>query len=91
VRARTDRLTRLNAGDKQSTPGTQRPSREVALVDGSSASTGDLVITRRNNRRLKSTATDFVKNGDRWTVTKARRDGSLDVVHTRTGRHLTLP
>ncbi len=90
VRARTDRLTRLKAGDEQSAPRTRRPAREVALVDGSAASAGDLVITRRNDRRLKSTATDFVKNGDRWTVTKARRDGSLDVVHTRTGRHLTL-
>jgi DNA primase catalytic core len=91
IRARTDRLTRLITGDDQTAPRTRRPSREVGLVDGSSASTGDLVITRRNNRRLKSTATDFVKNGDRWTVTQARGDGSLDVVHTRTGRHLTLP
>jgi len=91
VRARTDRLTRLITGDDQSAPRTRGPSREVGLVDGSAASAGDLVITRRNDRRLKSTATDFVKNGDRWTVTKARRDGSLDVVHTRTGRHLTLP
>ncbi len=91
VRARTDRLTRLITGDDQTAPRTRRPSREVGLVDGSAASAGDLVITRRNDRRLKSTATDFVKNGDRWTVTRARRDGSLDVVHTRTGRHLTLP
>jgi len=91
VRARTDRLTRLKTGDDQTAPRTRRPSCEVSLVDGSAASTGDLVITRRNNRRLKTTATDFVKNGDRWTVTQARRDGSLDVVHTRTGRHLTLP
>jgi len=91
VRARTDRLARLKTGDDQTASRTRRPSREVGLVDGSAASTGDLVITRRNERRLKSTATDFVKNGDRWTVTKARRDGSLDVVHTRTGRHLTLP
>ncbi len=91
IRARTDRLTRLTTGDEHSPPRTRRPSREVSLVDGSAASTGDLVITRRNERRLKSTATDFVKNGDRWTVTQARRDGSLDVVHIRTGRHLTLP
>jgi hypothetical protein len=40
---------------------------EVALADGNWASVGDVIITRRNDRRLSLTATDWVKNGDRWT------------------------
>ena len=50
------------------------------------------VITRDNDRRLRTSATDWVKNGDRWTVQNATTtDGSLRVRHTRTGRTLTLP
>ena len=49
---------------------------EVALADGNRASVGDLIITRSNDRQLRLTATDWVKNGDRWTVraiTRQRR------------------
>jgi hypothetical protein len=42
---------------------------EVTLADGNQASIGDLIITRSNDRRLRLTATDWVKNGDRWTST----------------------
>ncbi len=34
---------------------------------------GDVVITRRNDRRLGVSGTDWVKNGDRWTVTAVAR------------------
>jgi ATP-dependent exoDNAse (exonuclease V) alpha subunit len=39
--------------------------REVRLADGNQASVGDVIITRSNDRRLRLTATDWVKNGDR--------------------------
>ena len=42
---------------------------EVPLADGNRASVGDVIITRSNDRRLRLTATDWVKNGDRWTIT----------------------
>ena len=42
---------------------------EVSLADGNRASVGDVIITRSNDRRLRLTATDWVKNGDRWTIT----------------------
>ncbi len=84
IRARDDRLTHLRGN-----PGLPRP--QVTLADGSAASAGDVIVTRSNDRTLRTTGTDFVKNGDRWTVTAARDDGALDVVHTDTGRHLTLP
>ena len=37
------------------------PGRQVDLADGNAASVGDLIITRRNDRRLRITATDWVK------------------------------
>jgi ATP-dependent exoDNAse (exonuclease V) alpha subunit len=64
---------------------------EVALADDNRASAGELIITRRNDRRLRISASDWVKNGDRWTVLTAHRDGRLRVQHRRTGRTIHLP
>jgi ATP-dependent exoDNAse (exonuclease V) alpha subunit len=73
----------------------ERASRGVALADGNQASVGDLIITRANDRRLRVTASDWVKNGDRWTVlgvdSSAADAGSLTVQHTRSGRIIDLP
>jgi conjugative relaxase-like TrwC/TraI family protein len=52
--------------------------REVALHDGNRAAVGDTAITRRNDRQLRSSRT-WVRNGDRWTVTGVRRNGSVEV------------
>jgi hypothetical protein len=52
--------------------------REVTLHDGNHAAVGDMVITRRNDRHLRSSKT-WVRNGDRWTVTRVRQNGSVDV------------
>ena len=67
------------------------PGRQVDLADGNAASVGDLIITRRNDRRLRITATDWVKNGDRWTILNLTRTGGLKVRHKRNGRTATLP
>jgi ATP-dependent exoDNAse (exonuclease V) alpha subunit len=64
---------------------------EVALADGNRASVGDVLITRSNNRRLRLTATDWVKNGDRWTVTQVGQQGDLTVRHTRSHHTVRLP
>ena len=64
---------------------------EVRLADGNRASVGDVIITRSNDRRLRLTATDWVKNGDRWTVTDIDRRGDLTVRHTRSHRTVRLP
>ncbi|WP_148046790.1 AAA family ATPase [Nocardioides pocheonensis] len=66
-RARAERLLLDGAADGQ----------EVALGDGSRASTGDVVITRRNERTLRTSAGGWVKNGDRWRIADIRRDGSV--------------
>lgn len=62
------------------------------LHDGNLAGTGDLVITRRNDRRI-STGRGWVKNGDTWRVTRHHEDGSLTVkrADSRFARSIVLP
>lgn len=53
---------------------------------------GDVIVTRRNDRRLSVFAgRDFVKNGDRWNVEGINADGSLQVRHVEHGGTVTLP
>jgi conjugative relaxase-like TrwC/TraI family protein len=52
--------------------------REVSLHDGNRAAVSDTVITRRNDRQLR-TSRSWVRNGDRWTVTGVRQNGAVDV------------
>jgi hypothetical protein len=65
--------------------------REVRLADGNRASVGDVIITRANDRRLRLTATDWVKNGDRWTITHVSKHGDLTLRHTRSHSTVRLP
>lgn len=53
--------------------------RAVTLIDGTNATTGDWIITRQNDRRLRTLRNGWVRNGDRWTVNDVRPDGSLVV------------
>ncbi|MGV8967694.1 MAG: MobF family relaxase [Cellulomonas sp.] len=69
----------------------QTPQRTVPLADGSTASAGDTVITRANNRQLRVTGTDWVKNGDRWRVTAVHPSGALTVRHTSSSCSVDLP
>ncbi len=66
TRARTDLIL----------DGAVRGPREVDLHDGTRAATGDVVITRRNDRRLRA-GRGWVRNGDRWNVMDVRNDGSI--------------
>ena len=67
------------------------PNAVVRLADGNQASVGDVIITRTNDRRLRLTATDWVKNGDRWTITDVGNGGDLTVRHTRSRLTVRLP
>ena len=49
---------------------------EVWLHDGTQGSIGDAIITRRNDRALR-TGRGWVRNGSRWTITAIGADGSL--------------
>ncbi|EYT56604.1 conjugal transfer protein [Leucobacter sp. UCD-THU] len=67
-------------------------TRSLKLHDGTEASRGDLVITRRNNRRLRPDRRSWVKNGDIWNVIEAHSDGSLTVQRTHSkGKAIRLP
>ncbi|OIH82811.1 hypothetical protein BLJ79_17835 [Arthrobacter sp. UCD-GKA] len=62
------------------------------LQNGARAHVGDVVVTRRNDRRLiVNRGHDFVKNNDVWTVTGIRDDGALDVQHRDHHGTTTLP
>lgn len=68
-RARAERIVAGDIAD----------GRDVELADDARASVGDLVITRRNDRRLRTPRGAWVHNGDRWNVTDVRADGSMVV------------
>ena len=62
----------------------------VRLTDGNDASVGDIVITRHNDRRLRTAPMDWVKNGDRWAVLGVH-DGRLRLKHAVSGLRVVLP
>src|SRR5829696_8182026 len=54
-------VSRLNQRARNHRLADSTPSQEIELGDGNRASVGDLIITRVNNRRLRISATDWVK------------------------------
>ena len=91
-----DTVTQLNERARADLilDGTITPGREVTLHDGTQASKGDRVITRENDRRLRSrNGKNWVRNGDRWTITAVSDDGSITVrpAGRRFGGSLVLP
>ena len=72
--------------------GTLKPGPEITLSDGSAASVGDTIITRRNDRRLRNRH-GWVRNGQTWTITAVRDDGSITIrpPGTRFGNSIVLP
>lgn len=59
-------------------------------IAGGAVMVGDVVATRHNDRRLRTTTGDSIRNRHRWTVTHTGDDG---VTVTRLGGHgtITLP
>lgn len=53
--------------------------REAVLADDHRASAGDWIITRHNDRRLRTLAGVWVHNGHRWQVQTVHVDGSMTV------------
>jgi DNA primase catalytic core len=89
-----DLVTRLNARARadriQSIPAADR-GQEIRLADGNRASAGDVIVTRRNERRITVSNSNWVKNGDRWRITAVNPDRSLVARHLELGRIVTLP
>jgi len=66
--------------------------RAAQLHDGTSASRGDWVVTRHNDRyRTLFGGKDFVKNGDTWTVTSVGRNGSLKLSNQASRGTVVVP
>ncbi len=61
----------------------------VEAAGGQIIGIGDIVVTRQNDRRLSASGR-WVKNGDRWTVTATRSDGSLSLKRLDTGGEIQL-
>lgn len=64
----------------------------ITLSDGLTGGVGDRIVTRRNNRRLR-TSDGFVRNGDLWQITALLPDGGLRVqpITGPAGATLRLP
>ncbi|HET7385864.1 MAG TPA: MobF family relaxase [Nocardioidaceae bacterium] len=86
-----DLVARLNHAARNVRLDGMGPDDEADLADGNRASVGDTILTRHNDRRLGVGGTDWVKNGDRWTVTALTANGGLRARHLRSGLQVTLP
>jgi conjugative relaxase-like TrwC/TraI family protein len=60
-------------------------------IDGDWAMVGDIVVTRRNDRQLRTSVGEPVRNRERWTITNTSDTG--DITLSRIGGHgtITLP
>jgi len=87
----TETVDRLNQLAQQSRiiTGELDISARSLKAGGSLMFVGDEVVTRRNNRGLRTDRDLMVKNRDHWTITNIHHDGSLTVTGT-TGT-ITLP
>jgi hypothetical protein len=55
------------------------------------ASVGDHIVTRRNDRRLRTSSRGWVVNGDVWTVIAVHADGAVDARRHADAATITLP
>ena len=85
-----DLVSELNQRAQTARLNNAAPQDEVELADSNRASVGDTILTRRNDRRLAISPTDWVKNGDRWTITEVR-NGAVTARHASSALHVTLP
>ena len=87
----TDTVDRLNQLAQQSRilTGGLDPKTRFQGARGSVMFVGDEVVTRRNNRGLRTDRDLMVKNRDHWTITNLHPDGAITVSGT-TGT-ITLP
>lgn len=65
----------------------------VNIYGGQYAAVGDVVVTRRNDSRLRygDRRSRRVTNGDMWTVESVHSDGSVSVRHIDSGQTVELP
>jgi conjugative relaxase-like TrwC/TraI family protein len=61
------------------------------IAAGEHAYVGDVLATRRNDRRLITSSGEPVRNRDTWTITAAHPDGSITVTHGGGHGQVTIP
>jgi conjugative relaxase-like TrwC/TraI family protein len=71
--------------------GELRPGRRARIGGAEHAYTGDVVVTRRNDRELRTSTGDPVRNRDSWDVVSTHDGGSLTVSHRAGHGTLRLP
>ncbi|WIV52856.1 MobF family relaxase [Amycolatopsis nalaikhensis] len=82
----------IEARERRLAHGAVDRGRAVDLHDATTASVGDWVVTRHNQRLLSLFGgKDFVKNGDIWTVTAVHASGKMTVQHRVHKAAITLP
>jgi hypothetical protein len=67
------------------------PDCAVAIGGGETAGPGDLVITRRNDRTLRTTGGEPVRNRERWRIDTVQADATLTLSQNRGHERVTLP
>ena len=75
---------RLDAGDLD-------PVTAVSIAGDERAHVGEIVVTRRNDRHLRTSTGETVRNRDRWLVRATDRDGGLTVERLDGRGSVTLP
>ncbi len=73
------------------TVGQLDPDAVVRIAGGEHAHLGEVIVTRRNDRELRTSTGEPVRNRDLWVVTATHPDGALTVSHLRGHGTLTLP
>ena len=63
----------------------------LELGDGFELAVGDVITTRRNERFLRTTMGESVRNRDYWTIDTIGADGSLSVTRIDGHGSVTLP
>jgi conjugative relaxase-like TrwC/TraI family protein len=66
------------------------PGTGVPTAGNETAHVGEIVVTRRNDRRLITSSGESVHNRDTWTVAATHPEGSVTVIGSRRGT-VTLP
>ncbi len=60
-------------------------------IDDDWAMVGDIVATRRNDRRLRTTTGEPIRNRERWTITETNQNGEITVTRLDGHGTITLP
>lgn len=65
--------------------------RTTRIAGSETVSAGDVIVTRRNDRMLRTDESEPVRNRELWTVDAVNRDGSLAVSRIQGHGTVTLP